>query len=114
MAKEYEQITAPLWRDGYHAAARLIEQLATSLQPEAEMEWMKQFTMDNSFDVEVCRYQLRAAWTAYCLHNGYQPDTFQYDCNLEELWKAVAETEPETADWSDLDSFDQFMCELLV
>jgi len=30
------------------------------------------------------------------------------------LWEVVSEMEAYTADWSDYDSFDAFMCEYLV
>lgn len=114
MSKKYESVTAILWRDGYHEAARTIESLAESLQSDVEMDWMKKFIRENSFDGEVIRDQLRSLWTAYCLHYDYYPDTLQYDSSMQELWAAVAETEPETADWHDLDSFDNFMCKFLV
>ena len=115
MAKKYKQITAPLWRDGYHAAARLIEQLAVSLQSDVEMDWMKQFASENVFDCDVAREQLRDLWTAYCLHYDYLVDTKQNDDDLGELWKAVEE-EVETApdEWRDFQSFDDYMCEHLV
>ena len=114
MPKKYESIIAPLWRDGYHAAARLIEQLADSLQSEVELDWMKQFARACCFDEDVCRDHLRSLWTTYCLHYGLTPDTSMYDRSLEELWQVVSETEEDTADWSDLDSFDLFLCKDLV
>lgn len=114
MAKKYEQITAPLWRDGYHAAARLIEKLTSGIEPEVEMAAMKKFAGEESFEDEHTRDQLRALWTAYCLHHNLSADTFEYDCNLQELWDVVADTEPETADWSDFDSFENFMCMYFV
>lgn len=114
MEKKYEQITAPLWRDGYHAAAKLIERLSSSLQSDVEMDWMKRYARESSFDDEICCDRLRMLWTTYCLHYGLDVDTFRYDCNLEELWKVVAETELEATDWGDLESFGNFMCKYLV
>ena len=114
MASKYEYILAPLWRDGYHAAARLIEKLTSGIEPEAEMAAMKKFAGEESFEDELARDQLRSLWTAYCIHRELAPDTFEYDCDLQELWDAVAETEPETTDWSDFDSFENFMCKYLV
>lgn len=113
-AGRYEYILSPLWRDGYHAAARLIEKLTSSIEPEVEMALMKMFVEEEAIDQEVIREQLRALWTSYCLHHDLNPDTFQYDCNLVELWDAVESAEPETEDWRDLDSFESFMCGHLV
>ena len=114
MTNKYGGITGPLWRDGYHAAARLIEQLAGSLQSEVELDWMKQFARESFFDEEVSRDHLKALWTAYCLHYAIEPDTALYDRSLEELWQAVSESEEGTADWSDYESFDLFLCTDLV
>lgn len=102
-------ITDALWRDGYHAAAKLIEQLENSLQQPVELDWMKQFAKESRFDEELARDQLRSLWTAYCLHYGYDVDTADYDRWLGELWAVVSEDEPGTADWSDFESFDLFM-----
>ena len=41
-------------------------------------------------------------------------DTASYDSYIRELWKAVAADEEDTADWSDFDSFGNFMCRYLV
>lgn len=103
-----------LWRDGYHAAAKLIEQLQSSISREAELKYLKQFAFESCFDADICRDQLRSLWTAYCFHQNLDVDTAAYDHDLQELWEAVAEVERETADWSDFDSFDLFMCKELV
>lgn len=103
-----------LRRDGYHAAARIIESMRDKVSREAEMRYLKEFARQGCFDEELCRDQLRCLWTAYCLHHRLDADTSGYDCDLMELWNATAEDEPETADWSDYDSFDKFMCQYLV
>ncbi len=79
-----------------------------------EFQFLVQFSRENPFDVEICCDQLRALWTAYCLHHDRTVDTGAYDIEMLELWKAVAETESDTAHWSDFDSFDNFMCNFLV
>ena len=81
---------------------------------EAEMEYLKEFARQGCFDEELGRDQLRCLWTAYCLHHGLDADTSGYDNDLLELWDATAEDEDETADWSDHDSFEDFMCRYLV
>lgn len=103
-----------LRRDGYHAAARIIESIQDKVSRKAEMEYLKEFARQSCFDVEIIRDQFRCLWTAYCLHHGLDADTSRYDNDLNKLWNATAEDEPETADWSDFDSFDSFMCKYLV
>ncbi len=103
-----------LRRDGYHAAARIIESMQGTVSRKAELEYLQEFVRQCCFDEELGRDQLRCLWTAYCLHHGLDADTSGYDNDLMELWNATAEDEPETADWSDYDSFDNFMCRFLV
>ena len=75
---------------------------------------MMKFASESFFDDELARDQLRMLWTAYCLHTNRIVDTVDYDSDLMALWNAVSECETETADWSDFDSFDLFMCKYLV
>ena len=106
--------SAILRRDGYHAAARMIESIQGKISREAEMKYLKEFIRQSCFDEETSRDQFRCLWTAYCLHHRLDADTSGYDNDLLELWNTAAEDEPETADWSDFDSFDNFMCKYLV
>ena len=103
-----------LRRDGYHAAAQIIESMQGTVSREAEMEYMKEFVRQGCFDEEPARDQLRCLWTAYCFHQGLDADTSGYDNDLAKLWNTTAEDESETADWSDFDRFDNFMCKYLV
>ena len=103
-----------LRRDGYHAAARIIESMQCKVSREAEMRYLKEFVRQSCFDEELSRDQLRCLWTAYCFHHRLDADTSGYDSDLHELWNATAEEEAGTADWSDYDSFDDFMCRYLV
>lgn len=120
MAKEKNPFSTPegilgvLRRDGYYAAATLIETLQNSISRAAELKYLKQFAFESCFDTEVCRDQLRSLWTAYCFHHNLDVDTAGYDTDLLAVWEAVAEVEQETADWSDFDSFGNFMCKELV
>ena len=59
-----------LRRDGYHAAARIIESIQGMVSREAEMEYLKEFARQGCFDVEILRDQFRCLWTAYCLNAG--------------------------------------------
>lgn len=81
---------------------------------ESEAKFLFDFARESCFDVEVCRDQLRILWTAFCLHHGLDVDTLNYDCELQVLWNVISESEPDTADWNDLDSFYGFMCRWLV
>lgn len=103
-----------LRRDGYHAAAGIIESLQGKVSREAEMEYLKEFARQGCFDEELGRDQLRCLWTAYCFHQRLDVDTSGYDSGLLDLWDTMAEEEAEKAGWSDYDSFDNFMCRYLV
>ena len=103
-----------LRRDGYHAAARIMESLQGTVSREAEMGYLKEFVRQSCFDEEIGRDQLRCLWTAYCLHHGLDADTSGYDNDLLELWNTTAEEEAGTADWSGHDSFYNFMSRYLV
>ena len=80
----------------------------------AEFKFMASFAMQSCFDEDICRDHFRILWTAYCLHHNLDVDTASYDSDLRELWEAVAADEEDTADWSDFDSFGNFMCRYLV
>ena len=75
-----------LRRDGYHAAAGIIESLQGKVSREAEMEYLKEFARQGCFDEELSRDQLRCLWTAYCLHHGLDADTSGYDNDMPYLF----------------------------
>lgn len=107
-------ISEVLWRDGYFAAARLIERLQSTVSRNAEKEYLKHFAAESSLDESVCCNQLRSLWTAYCLHHDLSVDTGGYDADLLDLWGSVEGNQQKTADWSNFNSFDHFMCQMLV
>ena len=80
---------------------------------EQEIKFLRQFAFEGVGD-SIERDQLRCLWTAYCLHHDFQVDTYSYDTDLLMLWAAVSEFARDTGDWSDFDSFDNFMCKYLV
>jgi len=82
---------------------------ADKMSKGAELHYLLSFIAESPFDVEICRDQLRCLWTAYCFHQNLDVDTAQYDEDLRDVWDKLAETEAETADWSDFDSFDYYM-----
>ena len=95
-----------LRRDGYHAAAQMMESMQGTVSREAEMKYLKEFVRQGCFDEELSRDQLRCLWTAYCFHHNLDVDTSGYDEDLNELWDAMGEPNRE--------GFDNFMCEYLV
>lgn len=118
MAENYYEtpkgILEILWRDGYHAAARLIERLQTTVSRTAEFEFLRAYVVESCFDDDICRDRLRMLWTAYCLHHDLDVDTAGYDNDLLELWNKLTETGDGTSEWADFDGFDKFMCIYLV
>lgn len=78
------------------------------------MDYMAAFVAEAFFDSEIECDQLRALWTAYCLHYNLDVDTAEYDQELRKLWKEVADTENDTAYWGDFESFGNFIAKYLV
>ena len=78
-----------LCRDGYHAAARIIEILQGTISRKAELEYLKKFVQYTCFDDGTSRDQLRCLWTVYCCHHKQNADTFQYDNDLHRLWNVM-------------------------
>lgn len=81
---------------------------------KSEFNYLRQYIAESCFDEEICRDLLRMLWTAYCLHHGLDVDTSGYDNDLLELWSELEKTGDGTADWSNYDDFDNFMCAYLV
>lgn len=79
-----------------------------------ELAYIIGFATESCFDDELPCQQLRSLWTAYCFHHGLDADTADYDADLATIWKEIAQTEEDTAYWSDFNSFDNFMCAELV
>lgn len=81
---------------------------------DAEFQYLLLYAAQSCFADEICRDQLRILWTAYCLHQNLDVDTADYCNDLNGLWQRVAESEPDTADWSSYNDFENFMCNYLV
>lgn len=109
-----QQIIDLLWRDGYHAAAKLLEESLKTVSETAEFNFILQFVSDTSLDEELGRDQLRMLWTSYCLHQNLLADTWQYDNQLMALWKHMEQFGDGTSEWSDYDGFGEFMARYLV
>lgn len=87
-------------------------------EQKCELKYLREFAARNElFSEELARNQLRALWTAYCLHNNLDVDTAGYDVALMGLWTLIDEhagPDLEKAGWTCYDEFDSFMAELLV
>ena len=74
------------------------------------------FIKDFAKEMEPCPrtpelIQLRALWTAYCIHQDMEVDTAAYDNELGMLWSVLKENLHPS--W-DLDKFENYMAECLV
>lgn len=56
-----------------------------------EMDFMLDFSREQDFGYELNLKQLRSLWTAYCIRHDYEPDTYQYDSDMQWLWQVLQE-----------------------
>ena len=75
-----------------------------------EFQSIIEYISTADFDNSVCLEQLRALWTAYCIHNRYECDTYTYDVEIKELYKKYAQQNTSLT----VEQFDEFMCEHLI
>ena len=108
-----EQHVQVFYRDGYHAAAKRLEQLKRECSREAEYKFLLSYAGQSCFDDDECRDCLQILWTAYCLHHNLDVDTDQYDNDLLNLWNKM-EDAGNTGEWADYNDFDNHMCSYLV
>ena len=94
-------------------AADAIEHLNNNIPILAEFEFLTGYVAESCFDEEICRDRLRMLWTAFCLHQGIDVDTRDYDELLGRLWAKMEEAEDYSGDWADAASFDIFMARYL-
>lgn len=89
------------------------------MDKKAELDYIIEFarTYADDLDVKIVREQLRALWTAYCLHHRLDCDTGPYDSDISNVWFASVEPSASAFDDSDdfhsFDSFDLYMGALL-
>ena len=108
-----ETIIAELKVGGYLDAAEYIERQFATINRTAEFGYMKAFIIEGDFTEDACRSQLRALWTAYCLHHNLDVDTLEYDDDLLGLWSEMHKLGNANG-WSEYGEFVEFMCGLLV
>lgn len=56
--------------------------------------------------------QLRALWTAFCIHCDFEVDTLSYDSELASLWNLLAR-EGASACGTEFEDFSNFMAALM-
>ena len=78
------------------------------ISKDSEGAYLLKFAGDDFLDDDFFADQLRALWTAYCLHNDLDIESEKYEAYLKVLWAKVAEKHNRTAHWSDYGSFAQF------
>lgn len=108
--KSIQHQIEPLSFGGYLDEAETHVRLSTQVNTVAEFEYLKEFARNADLDFQIARDQLRALWTVYCLHAGYDADTAPYDYHLRELWEVI----PSGSDLHDFDTFYNFMCTDMV
>lgn len=80
-----------------------------------EFEYMRSFITEADFELDdLPLKQLRALWTAFCLHNNLDADTGIYDLHLRKLWEALLENGTGGFASEDFDEFDRSMAKYLV
>lgn len=85
-----------------------------TIDRDFEFKYMVGFAYESYLIEELARDQFRALWMAYCLHHNLDADTSEYDDDLAQLWNVVFENGDGTTEWSDYDSFNNFMSRYLV
>ncbi len=82
-----------------------------------EWEWIKNYISDITLKHSPAgSHQLRALWTAFCLHQDLDPDTNAYDNYLLELFQYIDQAEDrmhKACCGQGFDEFNLFMGELL-
>lgn len=74
-----------------------------------ELSWINSFASEGFFNDGTSANQLRALWTAYCLHHSLNTDTKDYDDDLRAIWQALQANGGALPYWDDYESFDNFM-----
>lgn len=88
---------------------------------QSEWQFIVDYVKDDTTDFRnsVCRSQLMALWTAYCMHNDLDVDTKMYDATLYDatlfdLWLAVSLERRRALHIFRFSEFDSWMSQWLV
>lgn len=78
-----------------------------------EFDWLLQAAKEGDYaDQQVIKHQMRAFWTAYCLHHNLDVDTMAYDEKLLVIFDTISESAMKGKPF-DFETFDLFMGEYL-
>ncbi len=81
----------------------------------SEYAYILSFIKENADDDNtVCTEQLRALWTAFCLHQNIDVDTGNYDNAMLEIWEYLQKTNNSLCASFDYEKFYNAMSEYLV
>ena len=87
------------------------------MDKNTELGYIKDFAREREGSLEdVEENQLRALWTAYCLHHGLDCDTQAYDEDLKSVWDILSDQEADLVgsdSFYNFHTFDLFMSEYL-
>lgn len=73
-----------------------------------DIKYMVEFYSDIRFR------QLHCLWVAYCIKHDQEPDTYNYDNGMKELFSILCKKNPQVFTWDFFDAFDMHMAEHLV
>ena len=79
-----------------------------------ELDFIFSFVNEGGFDQDIACDQLICLWTAFCLRNGLDVDTAEYDRIVLEIWDALTANEEDLAFWGNFYDFDNSMAKYLV
>ena len=79
------------------------------MDKDMELEFLKEFAREER-GWGTSAQQIRALWTAVCLHHDIHVGTKEYDELIANLWRHVDEDTPM---WSGFNEFCNFMCEFM-
>ena len=83
---------------------------------KSEWQFLVDYVKDDTTDFRnaVCRSQLMALWTAYCMHNDLCVDTKMYDAVLMDLFNALSDEQKAELHCTGFLELDSMMAQWLV
>ncbi len=86
-----------------------------TMDRKEELEFLLNFAEGTDFEESsTVRNQLRALWTAYCIHADLNPDTFDYDQDIMSLWVTLCDNFTNPFGSLEYMSFENIMAKHLV
>lgn len=79
-----------------------------------EFDIILEFIEGADFDEILYLQQLRALWTAFCIHRDEAVDTGSYYCYMLEMWSVMEENGTNPYSSTEYERFYNAMCKYLV